>query len=67
MEVQQKEPISIRLMRDGTILKRNIFNTERGDYTIYNVLYKGDIFFAKVLDGKMVEAVNLSKLSKKEK
>ncbi len=65
MKVKNEEPISIRLIRDGEILKRNIFDTERGRYIVYNVLYDGDIFFAKVLNDKMVEAVNLSKLSRK--
>lgn len=63
---QNEEPISIRLMRDGIILKRNHFKTERGDYTVYNVLYENCIYFAKVLDGKFVEAINLSKLGGKK-
>ncbi len=66
MRGKNEEPISIRLTRDGKILKRNVFDTERGQYIVYNILYMGDIFFAKVLDGKMVEAVNLSKLGDKK-
>lgn len=62
MKIKNEEPISIRLLRDGIILKRNIFDTERGQYIVYNILYDKDIFFAKLLNGSMVEAINLSKL-----
>lgn len=64
--IQNEEPISIRLLMDGKVLKRNVFDTERGQYIVYNLLYGGDIFFAKILSGKVVEAVNLTKLGVKK-
>lgn len=64
-KVKSEEPIPIRLLRDGIVLKRNVFDTERGQYIVYNIIYGGDIFFAKMLNGKIVEAVNLTKLEVK--
>lgn len=64
-KVSNKEKISIRLFRDGKVLKRNVFDTEMGKYIVYNIIYFGDIFFAKMLNGKIVEAVNLTKLEVK--
>lgn len=61
--IRNDEPISIRLLRDGIVLKRNIFDTERGKYIVCNVLYEEYIFFVKVLNDKVVEAVNLTKLA----
>lgn len=55
-----EEPISIRLMRDGEILKQNMFVTVKGNYRISIVLYQSNIYFVKELNGKVVEAVNLS-------
>lgn len=55
-----EEPISIRLMRDGDILKQNMFVTVRGNYRISIVLYQHDIYFVKELNGNVVEAVNMS-------
>lgn len=64
-KIQNEEPISIRLLRDGKVLKRNVFDTERGQYFVYNILYDGCIYFVKMLSGKIVEAVNLTKLGGK--
>lgn len=65
----KKEPISICLMKNGKILKMNKFETQRGVYIIYNILYNGDIYFVKLRDGdraeNILEAVNLSKISRK--
>lgn len=57
----KKNPISIRLIRDGEILKKNTFDTMRGKYDIYAIQYHENIYFVKVLNGNVVEAVNLSK------
>ena len=55
-----EEPISIRLMRDGEMVKQNMFVTVKGNYRISIVLYQRNLYFVKELDGKVVEAVNLS-------
>lgn len=64
--VKNEEPISIRLMRDGEMIKQNMFVTVRGNYRISIVLYQGNLYFVKELDGKVVEAVNLTEKVKEK-
>lgn len=45
----------------GDLVKKNIFKTERGVYVIVIYNWKGEIYFYKHLNGKLVECVNLSK------
>lgn len=63
--VKNEEPISIRLMRDGEMIKQNMFVTVRGNYRISIVFYNGNLYFVKELDGKVVEAVNLTEKANK--
>lgn len=56
------EPKSIKLLHEGHILKANTFDTAKGCYTIRIISYKGNLYFHKMLNGNVVELVNLSKL-----
>lgn len=56
------EPKSIKLLHEGHILKANTFDTAKGYYTIRIINYKGDLYFHKMLNGNVVELVNLNKL-----
>lgn len=56
------EPKSIKLLHEGHILKANTFDTAKGCYTIRIISYKGDLYFHKMLNGNVVELVNLNKL-----
>lgn len=57
-----RKPKSIKLLHEGHILKANTFDTAKGCYTIRIVSYKGDLYFHKMLNGNVVELINLSKL-----
>lgn len=54
------------IREEGKIIKSNRFETNRGDYMVAIVLYKGDLYFAKYKDYKLVEFVNLDKARKGE-
>lgn len=56
------EPKSIKLLHEGHILKANTFDTAKGCYTIRIISYKGNLYFHKMLNGNVVELVNLNKL-----
>lgn len=56
------EPKSIKLLHEGHILKANTFDTAKGCYTIRIISYKGNLYFHKMLNGNVVELINLSKL-----
>ena len=60
--VQYNEPETTRMLREGTIIKSNTFDTAKGCYTIRIILYKGNLYFYKMLNGSVVEIVNLSTL-----
>lgn len=60
--VHYNKPSTTRILREGRILKANTFDTAKGCYTIRIVSYKGDLYFHKMLNGNVVELVNLSKL-----
>lgn len=54
------EPKSIKLLHEGHILKANTFDTAKGCYTIRIIAYNGELYFHKMLNGSVVEIVNLS-------
>ena len=60
--VHYNKPSTTRILREGHILKANTFDTAKGCYTIRIVSYKGDLYFHKMLNGNVVELINLSKL-----
>ena len=55
------EPKSIRLLHEGHILKSNTFDTAKGCYTIRIINHNGSLYFHKMLNGTVVEVVNLNK------
>lgn len=58
--VHYNEPETTRMLREGTIIKVNNFYTAKGCYTIRIVSYNGKLYFHKMLNGKVVEVVNLN-------
>ena len=58
--VQHNEPETIQMLREGTIIKVNHFDTAKGFYTIRIVSYNDKLYFHKMLNGKVVEVVNLN-------
>ena len=48
---------------EGKVIKTQNFVTARGVYQIVMINYKGEIYFYKHLNGKIVECCNLSKAS----
>lgn len=58
--VQYNEPETTRMLREGTIIKVNNFDTAKGFYTIRIVSYNDKLYFHKMLNGKVVEVVNLN-------
>ena len=50
----------------GDLVKKNVFKTDRGMYVIHLYNWKGDIYFYKHLNGKLVECCNLSKKPTRE-
>lgn len=57
---QCNEPETIRMLKEGTIIKANNFDTAKGRYTIHIVSYNDKLYFHKMLNGKVVEVVNLN-------
>lgn len=55
-------PRWMKMLQEGLIIKSNTFDTAKGCYTIRIVSYKGDLYFHKMLNGNVVELINLSKL-----
>lgn len=53
-------PRWMKMLQEGTIIKSNTFDTAKGCYTIRIILYKGNLYFHKMLNGSVVEIVNLS-------
>lgn len=58
--VQYNEPETTRMLREGKIIKVNNFYTAKGYYTIRIVSYNDKLYFHKMLNGKVVEVVNLN-------
>lgn len=58
--IQYNEPETTRMLREGTIIKANTFDTAKGCYTIRIISYKGNLYFHKMLNGNIVELVNLT-------
>lgn len=48
----------------GLCIKRNVFSTEKGIYTIKIVAYRNDIYFFKWKNTKLVECLNLSEMER---
>lgn len=59
-DAQCGEPETIRMLREGKIIKVNNFDTAKGCYTIRIVSYNDKLYFHKMLNGKVVEVVNLN-------
>lgn len=55
-------PRWLRMLQEGLIIKSNTFDTAKGCYTIRIINYKGDLYFHKMLNGNVVELINLNKL-----
>ena len=55
-------PRWLKMLQEGLIIKSNTFDTAKGCYTIRIIAYNGELYFHKMLNGKVVELVNLSKL-----
>lgn len=53
-------PRWLKMLQYGLIIKTNRFDTVKGRYTIRIILYKGNLYFHKMLNGSVVEVVNLS-------
>lgn len=53
---------SIIMIKEGNILKENSFDTEKGCYTIRIILYSDNLYLHKMLNGKVVEVINLDQL-----
>lgn len=54
----------IKAIENGTPIKEQTFNTEKGRYELFFYNCKNDIYFFKLLNDTVVECVNLSKLSR---
>ena len=50
----------IKAMKQGDIIKTQNFITARGTYQLVFMGYKGDVYFFKHLNGKLVECCNLN-------
>lgn len=57
---RKPNPSSGNLLRYGSTLKRNDFDTKKGFYTIRLIRYNGNIYFHKMLDNRVVEIINLT-------
>lgn len=56
-----KGMLSELLLRNGEVIKRNVFETERGEYTIRIIkLDDGKLYFHKMKDGETVEIKRLN-------
>lgn len=60
-------PKSHRVLLEGIILKTNNFDTKKGYYTIRIIEYKDELYFHKMLNGRVVEVINLTLSSEKRK
>lgn len=60
-------PKSHRMLLEGEILKINNFDTKKGYYTIRIVEYKDELYFHKMLNGRVVEVINLNLSAEKRK
>lgn len=55
-------PRWLKMLQYGLIIKTNRFDTVKGCDTIRIILYEGNLYFHKILNGSVVEIVNLSTL-----
>lgn len=51
-----------KAIENGTLIKFQTFNTDKGSYSLFFYNCKNDIYFFKLLNNTVVECVNLSKL-----
>ena len=56
------KPDCLDAITNGKLLKTQGFNTPKGMYGIALIRHKGDIYFVKYLNRKLVECCNLSQL-----
>ena len=61
-----KKVKSVELLKHGSTIKENTFETYKGKYTIKLILYNENIYFHKMKNGVVVEIKNLSKETRKE-
>lgn len=59
------KPLQEAVQEEGKVIKSNRFETNRGDYKVAIVYYRGALYFAKYRDYKLVEFVNLDRESKR--
>ena len=57
---QCNESETTRMLREGTIIKAIDFDTAKGCYTIRIVSYNDKLYFHKMLNGKVIEVMNLN-------
>lgn len=50
-----------RVQQEGTVVKENTFETNKGNYTIRIIKHVEQLYFHKTLNGQIVECVNLMK------
>ena len=67
MSTSNKEPMWIKMLREGTVITNNTFDTDRGCYTIRIVEYGGCIYYHKMRNGAMLELKNITQIIKKVK
>ena len=53
-------PRWMKMLQKGILIKSNTFDTAKGCYTIRIISYKGNLYFHKMLNGNIVELVNLT-------
>ena len=58
------KPEFIEAVTRGKVVKSNTFETECGRYAIDILTYKGELYFYKSKNGKIVECLNLTEMSK---
>lgn len=57
----KKVSLAEDVLKYGNVIKINNFITQRGMYTIRIVEYENKVFFHKMLNGEVVECVNIGK------
>ena len=58
------KPEFIEAATRGRVVKSNTFETECGKYAIDILAYKGELYFFKSKNGKIVECLNLTEMAK---
>lgn len=55
------------VLYDGKIVKKNLFETKYGTYSIYLVEYKKHMLFVKIRDGEILECNILCEIAKEDR